>query len=263
MNPYLRALRIFSLCAVLLGFAFAETAPTSIRHIRQVSGGEVQIALSADVTPQAQLLAGPDRLVLDFPQTIAASDLKIPAGRGGLVKSIRVGLFTSNPPVTRVVLDLNAPTAFQVYPVAHMVVVRLGSAQRKLAAFNTEFEVVDSPPPVAPPPPPQPILNVQFNNGILRIHAERVSLAQVLNEIQRQTGATITVPPGAQDQVVVNLGPGPVREVVAALLNGTQFNFVMIGSDDDPTQLRSVLLTPKGGGAASTSATPNAQPPNQ
>ena len=254
---------------MLAAWAAADGPPATIRHIRMVSGSQVEVSASAAITPQAQLLTNPDRLALDFPNAVAAPELRAPAVHGGQVRAIRVGLFTTNPPVTRVVLDLASPLPFQIIPIGRSVMVQLGGTQKKLTAFHTEFEVVDSPPPVAPPPPPQPVLNVQFSNGMLKIRAERVSLAQVLKEIQRQTGAEITIPTDAQDQVVVNLGPGPVRDVIAALLNGSQFNFVMIGSDSDQTQLRSVILTPKSAGSATppspvpATATTPGQPPNQ
>jgi hypothetical protein len=90
-------------------------------------------------------------------------------------------------------------------------------------------------------------VHVEFRDGKLSIVSDKATLAQVLFEIHRQTGAEITIPPGAdQEQVVANLGPGPAREVLASLLNGSRFNFIMVGSDSDPSQLKSVILSVKG-----------------
>src|SRR5581483_2119063 len=67
-------------------------------------------------------------------------------------------------------------------------------------------------------------------------------------EIQKKTGADIPIPAGAGgDQVFTNIGPVPPGAALAALLNGSNFNFIMVGSDETPSQLRSVLIFPKGG----------------
>jgi hypothetical protein len=82
----------------------------------------------------------------------------------------------------------------------------------------------------------------------LSIWADKVTLAELLNEVHRQTGADIPIPAGAEQELVVaNLGPAPAPDVLASLLNGSRFNFIMVGSSENPAQLRSVLLSPKGG----------------
>src|SRR5262249_6926742 len=69
-------------------------------------------------------------------------------------------------------------------------------------------------------------------------------------------GAEMTMPPGAgQEQVVVDIGPAPAREVLASLLNGSPFNFVVIGSDRDFSQLKRIYLTMRGAGATGMSQT--------
>jgi hypothetical protein len=52
--------------------------------------------------------------------------------------------------------------------------------------------------------------------------------------------------------------------VLASLLNGSAFNYVLLGSATDPTRLASVMLTMKtGGGAAAETAANVYQPPPQ
>ena len=93
----------------------------------------------------------------------------------------------------------------------------------------------------APPPPPQPLVLVSFQNGMLRIRADKATLAQVLFEVQRQTQADIAIPAGAeQEQVAVDLGPAPARDVLGALLNGSKYNFVFVGNE---LSLERVILT--------------------
>jgi hypothetical protein len=81
-------------------------------------------------------------------------------------------------------------------------------------------------------PPPKLPLTVSFQNGMLRIHAEKATLAQVLFEVQRQTQAEIAIPAGAeQEQVAADLGPAPARDVLASLLNGSTYNFIFVGNE--------------------------------
>lgn len=91
------------------------------------------------------------------------------------------------------------------------------------------------------PPPPKPAATVTFESGMLRIHAEKATLAQVLFEVQRQTQAEIAIPAGAeQEEVFVDLGPAPARDVLASLLNGSPYNFIFVGSE---LALECVILT--------------------
>jgi len=89
-----------------------------------------------------------------------------------------------------------------------------------------------------PPPPP---VTVTYADGMLRIRAQKATLAQVLYEVQLQTHAEIAIPSGAeQEQVVADLGPAPARDVLAALLNGSHYNFIFVG---DELTLERVILT--------------------
>jgi hypothetical protein len=91
---------------------------------------------------------------------------------------------------------------------------------------------------------------------MLTIVAQNSSLGDILREVQRSTGAVIEGPPSATERVVARLGPGPARDVLASLLNGSAFNYVMVGSVSDPSGLSSVMLTmkPTAGGAGETVA---------
>jgi hypothetical protein len=86
---------------------------------------------------------------------------------------------------------------------------------------------------------------VHFSDGELSIVAHNSTLADVLKEVREQTGAELDIPPNANERVVADLGPGPARSVLADLLNGTHFNYVMVGSTTDPTAIHSIVLTPR------------------
>ena len=86
---------------------------------------------------------------------------------------------------------------------------------------------------------------VSYQSGELSIVAHNSTLADVLRAVRKLTGAEMEVPPNATERVVADLGPGPAREVLAELLNGTHFNYVMVGSATDPAAVQSLMLTPK------------------
>jgi hypothetical protein len=128
------------------------------------------------------------------------------------------------------------------------------------------------PPPALPPPPPtleqMPALppKVKFSNGMLTIVAENSTLADILRAVRTQTGAIVEIPPNATERVVTHLGPGPARDVLVSLLDGSHFNYVMLGSQTRPGMLERIILTSKAGtapggapavGAAAVQGTPN------
>jgi hypothetical protein len=116
-----------------------------------------------------------------------------------------------------------------------------------------------------PPPPPPPTLEqmpasapqVTFRNGMLTIVSQNSTLADILRAVHARTGAAMDIPPNANERVVSRLGPGPAREVLASLLNGSHFNYVMLGSATNPESVERVILTSK----ASAPATGIPSPP--
>jgi hypothetical protein len=124
-----------------------------------------------------------------------------------------------------------------------------------------ELEVSQQPEkqPTAPAPPastreplPSRRPTVTFHNGELSIIAENATLRDILEMVRSQTGATIDIPPGANELVFVRLGPGPVHQVLVSLLAGSDFNFIMLNSDRDPNELAKVVLSPKDPKASTT-----------
>jgi hypothetical protein len=285
------------------------TAQTTVRRVTAFPNGDsvqVEISASGPVKPEAQVVTGPDRLVIDFPNSTPGKDLHNLSINRGKIKGVRVGLFASNPPVTRIVVDLEAPQPYEIVPSGSTIVLKLnggpnqvastpkpavtpvstrpvnsftaapvpaGQAPRQVASAtrpgmnpaspqpSNAFTAPPAPAAQVPVAPPPPRMSVDFKNGKLKIFSDRATLAEVLTEVRRRTGADIAIPPSAvQEQVFGTIGPAPPREVMAALLNGSHFNFVMVGADNDPSQLRSVMLTPRDGAPASVPAIANQQP---
>jgi hypothetical protein len=259
-----------------------KPAPASahVQHVVVRGTGdamEVEIQTSGTaVAPDTQAITGPDRIVVDFPGALPAAELRALKVSRGPLKAVRSGLFFSNPPITRVVLDLTGPQSYQISTIKNAIVVKLGAravasrdeapranaapvarlqnaalatgnsaAAIQMATPKMSDAVADTPEATQaaaqPPAPPKPAVTVTFENGLLRIRAERATLAQVLFEVHRQTQAEIAIPAGAeQEEVFVDLGPAPSRDVLSALLNGSQYNFIFVGTE---MRLEQVLLS--------------------
>jgi len=248
-----RALLVVSMLPALANGQSATQSAATVDRVALLGGNEnveVEITASQRITPQVLVVNGPERLVIDFPGAQPASTLHNLSVARGQVKGIRVGLFASNPPVTRIVVDLKAPQQYDLFPFGNTIIVKLRADSKPVAVLTTTAAKL-SPPAVSPIQPIKPAakVEVEFRSGKLTIRANKATLAEVLYEVQRKTGADIPIPSGAQrEQVVGTFGPAPAREALASLLNGSGFNFILVASDHDPSQLRSVVLTPRGDG---------------
>ncbi|MGB8010441.1 MAG: hypothetical protein WCF68_02415 [Terriglobales bacterium] len=100
---------------------------------------------------------------------------------------------------------------------------------------------------------------ISYQGGLLTISAQNSSLGEILRDVRKLTGATIDIPQGsgASERVVAHIGPGAPRDVLAGLLNGSPFNYVMLGSASDPSAVSSVILMPKSSAAGETQTAAN------
>jgi len=301
----------FVLCfACLLPLSLSAQSSNGLPTVQRVAllgdeaGMQLEITSSQPLTPQTRVLSNPDRVVIDFPNALPGSELRGIGARHGELKGVRVGLFQSHPPTTRVVLDLTTPGSFQILPSGNTVVVRLGdaglvdssvekaadvesipvptSAPTQAMMSNASVTITRHPITSAPSAPDtttasSPVLqaaptqngrrlNVSFQDGLLDIDADQATLSEVLYEVQLRTGAEVAIPAGAEkDRVVIKAGPASPREVMATLLNGSRFNFILVGSPQDENIVKRVMLTPKGAeiARAPVTETPNATNPEQ
>jgi hypothetical protein len=243
--------------AVSFPAAVAAQATPSIRRVQVLrTRGQVEIEIESSdrVVPHVNALTGPDRLVVDFVNAVPSAQLRNQVVNREAVKSLRVGLFSSNPPVTRIVLDLNGPQAYQVFPSGRTVILKVGdTGAAQDAAYhsnsgpvlvNTNYPTSAAHLSVPLAEPPKPALVVSFEGGLLSINANKANLSQILFAVHEKTGAEIAIPAGAeQEQVVSDFGPAPAPEVLAHLLNGSKFNFLILSSATDPKALDQVILS--------------------
>ena len=114
----------------------------------------ITIPISSAVTPAANLIANPDRLVLDFPGCEIRNDYQhIPVGQEP-VKDLRVSLHSEHPLTTRVVVDLTSSSDFHVKPWANgsvVVEIPLARAQATSADSVKNAAIVHKEPVIAAP----------------------------------------------------------------------------------------------------------------
>ena len=144
-----------------------------------------------------------------------------------------------------------------------------GPGQKKAKPKKPSQPVVQLPSGPTGPVQPIPLDNiaavppqVTFQDNQLTIVAPNSTLADILRAVHKQTGAEIEIP-SAPDRVVTRLGPGPARDVMADLLNGSRFNYILLGSPEDANALSRVVLVAKSGAdvaSSMASATPEPRP---
>ena len=277
------------LCGSLLlspAISFAKEIPT-VRHVDVLSSGnhlEIEITTSEPIKPQTLVVTGPDRLIVDFPGAMPDAKLRNLTVNRGEVKAVRVGLFAQNPPTTRVVLDLKSAPQYQLFPSGRTVIVKLGESgpsdipavsasqpqlkQVSLTGIGTVTNGFVTPLAIASASASTSVaalpsdVRVEFKNGKLSIWADKATLASVLYEIQKKTGADISIPPSAsQEKIVADIAPAPANEALAQLLDGSNFDFILMGSERNPNELRSVVITQRASGASNEAFYPAVQSP--
>jgi len=137
-----------------------------------------------------------------------------------------------------------------------------------LAAAGKKQTATEPPQPV--PTPAQPVVplrpsqmpsvppRVSYQNGALTVVAENSTIADILGAIRAATGIRIETAGGPSgDRVAAKIGPARPREVLLSLLQGSRFDYVMLGSASDPERIERVILTPKLGAGAAQQAAAN------
>jgi hypothetical protein len=103
---------------------------------------------------------------------------------------------------------------------------------------------------------------VAFQSGELTILAENSTLGDILKAVQSKTGAQVDFPGSATERVVGHFGPGPARDVLTSLLNGSHFNYMLLGSPTDPNSLYRVILMAKSSAAVENNPPPPVEQAN-
>jgi hypothetical protein len=136
-------------------------------------------------------------------------------------------------------------------------------AAKKKSAARKKAKAVATPGPLPAqimPPVPATLMNsepvtpkVTIEDGLLTIDAPNSTLSDVLSGVHTATGASIEgASPG--ERVAVRLGPGNPAQVIAALLTGTPYDYVILGSPEKQDAVMRVLLKQSLQGASGAAA---------
>jgi len=106
------------------------------------------------------------------------------------------------------------------------------------------------------PPTPARII---YQNGLLSVESTNARLTDVLNGIRNKTGIQFEGMQPGQDRVAGKFGPAPADEILVSILRGSRFDYVIIGSPENPGVVQRVILTPSGS-AGAVAAAPGVQP---
>ena len=80
------------------------------------------------------------------------------------------------------------------------------------------------------------------------IVARNSTMGDVLTAVKQRTGAAVDMPAVSSERVVGRFGPGAPRDVMAQLLNGSHYDYVLLGSPADPGALKKVVLIARANG---------------
>ncbi len=138
--------------------------------------------------------------------------------------------------------------------------------KRPAKTAQPQPESAPAPAPQPPPPPPTPEQGpssppeVSFQGGQLTIVARNSTLGDVLTAVRKKTGAAVDMPAVSSERVVGRFGPGAPRDVMAQLLNGSHYDYVLLGSPADPGALKKVVLMARVSGPQAPSSAQPSQP---
>ncbi len=134
--------------------ASASSSQSQLQRVNVVQSGDdvrVEMVANGSVSPKVSKLGSPARVLVEFPETAAAtSQNHIPFGSAG-VKGVRIGMDGKNPPTTSVVVDLEKSIAYELTPSADGKVVLTLHTQGGAAT-----EAKSSPAPAKSAPAAQP-----------------------------------------------------------------------------------------------------------
>ncbi len=114
---------------LLLALPLAAQNPAAeIQNLNVARSGDawnVEVTLSEPVSPNVVVATGPDRLVLELPNTFSSARQRHVQVNHDGIKDLRIGLHSANPPVTRVVIDLSSARPYRVSTKGNTIILAI------------------------------------------------------------------------------------------------------------------------------------------
>ena len=137
--------------------AATPNAPRSVIHAigLEHAKNSVNITIAGAASAEPFLLSNPDRIVLDFHNTVVHQGVKGFVVKGKDVLDVRVARYQLEPPTTRVVVDLDSPHTYEVIKGVNKITLKVIKSSAEVAvATPAPTPVSPAPQPVSPAPQP-------------------------------------------------------------------------------------------------------------
>src|SRR5262249_37819711 len=105
--------------------ATKRAALKRLNVVRADDGISIEITANGQVTPKLSAMNRPNRLVVDLPNTVDATEQRPIAVDSEGVTGIRVGMDGQVPPTTRIVVDLQEAMKYELVPGSDKLVLKL------------------------------------------------------------------------------------------------------------------------------------------
>ena len=134
---------------------------SSITVTHGADGVSVEVMGSGAMTAKTLTLNGPDRIVMDIPNSVLdGSARQIPVNSGD-VKAVRAARFQSDPPTTRIVVDVAAMHDFDIVPAGSKLLLKLKTPDVAVQPVSTPHPAVAQQAPATPKQPESSPADVQ------------------------------------------------------------------------------------------------------
>ncbi len=122
----------------------------SLRIVQEKDGPAVEILSTKPLVPAIQAISDPPRLVIDLPNARLDAPKRISV-QADQISALRADQFKQNPPIARVVVDLQAPRVYSWDSAGNRLVVHLGKDPDQASSSPFHAPIVAS---LASAPPP-------------------------------------------------------------------------------------------------------------
>jgi hypothetical protein len=146
----MKGTRLLSVLLLVSTYGTAQNAgsPAEIEQLQVKHEGsevKIEIMLTGAVQPSVETAINPDRLVLSLPGVISdAKQKRYPLNADG-VRGVRMGLNNANPPVTRVVVDLDSALPYTMSADGKSIVLHVQAAETTASRHQGALPAASAP----------------------------------------------------------------------------------------------------------------------